>query len=200
MTPSTSTCAARHREKDVRPRGVAARPDLWVAGGRRQAGTSPMRGARPPRRAACRLPALCGHERTRVREEFLEALAYGAGFETLSAKWQSAIREAERNRPPDCEALPDPALPQPASVELFFGEVSEEARRGFGISTATASSRCPSRFRQRNAGVRSTAAPALSGGPPARARRNRRRRSRRRSRSAGSCQRPVPLRIGDRGS
>lgn len=61
------------------------------------------------------------------REQFFDALVHGAGFETLPAKWQSAILEAERERAPDRESPRDPApVPQ---VEPFSGEVSEEASR-----------------------------------------------------------------------
>ena len=86
----------------------------------------------------------------RERDELFDALVDGAGFETLPPKWQSAIREAERNREAQSGSVgePDPAGPygfarpprraprftdparvQNASIELFFGEVSEEASR-----------------------------------------------------------------------
>jgi hypothetical protein len=41
----------------------------------------------------------------RELNELFDAVRNAAGFETLPAKWQSAIREAEQNRPPDWGAL-----------------------------------------------------------------------------------------------
>jgi hypothetical protein len=62
------------------------------------ASPSGQRGAEPPRRESCRLPAVARHGRGATRE-FNEALLEADSFEDLPGKWQAAILEAEQDRP-----------------------------------------------------------------------------------------------------